>query len=757
MRRMGGIGAARRTKPPQPPKPASPGSRRDRLAVLVGLATIICLGAAFVLGRGTKFLEPGPLASAHGAIENCGSCHTNSGSGKLSWIHGLTAGDPIADSKACITCHKMPDTAFNAHGASAAVLKQTTERLTQTAAETSTPLAAHAQNIAFPAPDAVASGLPCATCHQEHQGANFNLSKISNEQCRSCHVVKFDSFDGHHPKFDNYPFERRTRIIFDHNNHFGKHFPEVAKKDAAKRMPATCSTCHSSSADKRVMAVAPFEQTCTGCHLDQIIGKERVSGPKGIAFLSLPGLDLDTLKEKNAAIGEWPDTSEAEVTPFMKVVLAQDEAGRALVKKIEKLNLQDLSDASAEDIANVTKFVWRIKRLFYSLVTTKASNVLAKLDLSGGVKVGKDLIVNLTASIPREVIVGAQREWLPNLGKEIAARKDAAADAPAGKGRAGQKPQKRSDFTESKLAASVTLEELGGAEPQAAPKDAGIRVAQAGARPADQTDDLLYPDGKAPPPAAAPAAKPTPPADAPSAKPKPAESAAPAADAAPASGSNDAAENAAPADEPAEADAAPAAAPAAPPAAAIQSDVDDESWADFGGWYRQDFAVFYRPVGHKDKFIYAWLSLTGLQSPRGLASPAASVFDALTAKDAQGSCTKCHSVDDVPGKGRRVNFSPASVKTKEGRFTNFIHEPHMGIMENRGCLTCHSLEKNRPYLKSYEQGNAQVFSSNFGGAKKELCQTCHTSSMASQDCLTCHKYHVNGVVTPVMNTKIPAQ
>ena len=78
---------------------------------------------------------PGPLTSAHGAIENCSACHTKSGSGKLSWIHGLVAGDPLADSKACLTCHKMPDTAFNAHSASAEALKQSTKRLTKIAAE----------------------------------------------------------------------------------------------------------------------------------------------------------------------------------------------------------------------------------------------------------------------------------------------------------------------------------------------------------------------------------------------------------------------------------------------------------------------------------------------------------------------------------------------------------------------------------------------------------------------------------------------
>jgi hypothetical protein len=185
--------------------------------------------------------------------------------------------------------------------------------------------------------------------------------------------------------------------------------------------------------------------------------------------------------------------------------------------------------------------------------------------------------------------------------------------------------------------------------------------------------------------------------------------------------------------------------------------VDAESWAEYGGWYRQDYAIFYRPTGHKDKFIYSWLLLTGPQAPKGDRNPAAAVFDFLTGKDAQGSCTKCHSVDDIGGKGRLVNFSAPSVETKQGRFTNFIHEPHFGVLENRGCLTCHNLEKGRPYLQSYEHGNPKNFMSNFGAVKKDLCQTCHTSSMARQDCLLCHKYHVNGVVTPIISTRIPAE
>ena len=168
------------------------------------------------------------------------------------------------------------------------------------------------------------------------------------------------------------------------------------------------------------MAVAPFEQTCTACHLDQIIGKERVSGPKGIAFLTLPGLDLQTLKKKNASIGEWPDASEAELTPFMKVMISRNERGRALIKTVDSLNLQDLTDASDDQIKAVTNLVWEIKGLFYALISGKASDVLGDLNIGGGAKLSANLVADLTASIPRDVVISAQQQWLPNLATEMA-------------------------------------------------------------------------------------------------------------------------------------------------------------------------------------------------------------------------------------------------------------------------------------------------------------------------------------------------
>jgi hypothetical protein len=804
MRRPG----AARPVGPKPEKHAGPGARRDRLARRLAFVSVVCLGAAFLLARDTQFFMPGPLASVHGAIENCNACHTKSGSGKLSWIHGLVAGDSLADSKACLSCHKMPDTAFNAHGASAELLERSTKQLTKIAAETPAPQSARIQNSAFPTHDVVARDLYCATCHQEHKGVHVNLNKISNEQCRSCHVLKFDSFDGHHPKFDNYPFKRRTRIIYDHAEHFGKHFPEIAEKDPAKRIPDTCSSCHDSRKDRRVMAVAPFERTCTGCHLDQIVGKERVSGPKGIAFLCLPGLDLKTLRERNASIGEWPEASEAELTPFMKMIISRNVQGRALIDTVNRLNLQDLTGASDDQIKAVTALVWEIKDLFYALISGNPSDVLAELDIDGA-KLSRDLVADLTASIPRDVVISAHQQWLPNLATEIANRRNisdendaswsteltaveaAPSDTPsdedndegeepasggesdvsetasitkldppictlrifgqclasketdsraeAAKARAAQREATAEEAESSEAGGgggeASSDEQLEEAEPQQAAEQsvvadvisddeqAPLLDQKPREKAADETDDLLTPTN---------------------AELREIEAAANRAKAARSAADSDIA--------------------SAELVNSIESDVDPEAWADTGGWYRQDYAIFYRPTGHKDKFIYSWLWLTGPQAPVGDSSPAAAIFDSLAGNDAQGSCTKCHSVDDLKSKGRLVNFSPLSAESKQGRFTNFIHEPHFqavgigertGILENLGCLTCHNLEKGRPYLKSFEQGNPQNFVSNFGAVKKDLCQTCHTSSTSRQDCLLCHKYHLDGVITPIMETKIP--
>jgi len=732
-------------------KPAPSRSMRDRLATVLAAATAVILGAILLLSSDTKFLMPGPLASPHATIEKCSTCHTRSGEGKLTWVRGLAFGDRRADSNACLTCHKMGETAFNPHGASEERLKRSTQRLTERAGEAQTPHAARFQEAAFPAGSVIARGLYCATCHQEHQGSNFDLARISNEQCRSCHVVKFDSFDGYHPTFDGYPFKRRSRIIYDHAGHFEKHFPEVAQKTPGQRIPDTCASCHDSSKDKRVMAVAPFAHTCASCHLDQIVGKERMSGPKGIAFLTVPGLDTATLKARKAAIGEWPDNSEEAITPFMKLLIGRNERGRALLNAVGALNLLDLSGANDGQIEAVVALVWEIKSLFHALIKDKASDVLDRLNVSGAEKLEDATLVELTASVSRDVIVGAHQQWLPNLGTEMRGRPPMSGGD--GKGWSTTITQTRATVDRGAGSVAGGLSVSRPNRPPAARKPLSLvelkssvatggreRATEPAAKSADQTDDLLNlteeerrmvsATRKGGAKTGAPGA---------------------ASDAVGVPGTTTS-----PSAEPVARQASEPASPAPEiPKKSIESTVDAEAWATYGGWYRQDHAIFYRPTGHKDRFISAWLAFTGPRAGSDRATAEGAVFDMLTNKDAQGSCTKCHSVDDVPGKGRIVNFAPPSGESKHGRFTNFIHEPHLGVVEPDGCLTCHKVEKDRAYLQSYEKGNPAVFQSGFSNVSKDTCQSCHARGKARQDCLTCHSYHVDKPLAPMMSTRNP--
>jgi hypothetical protein len=63
-------------------------------------------------------------------------------------------------------------------------------------------------------------------CHREHQGAEFDLTAMNDSGCQTCHQQRYESFAADHPDFGAWPYERRTRIAFNHSSHQAKHFPE---------------------------------------------------------------------------------------------------------------------------------------------------------------------------------------------------------------------------------------------------------------------------------------------------------------------------------------------------------------------------------------------------------------------------------------------------------------------------------------------------------------------------------------------------
>ncbi len=741
---------ANRRKTPPPATAASSAMGLNLLSYAAAAITACFLVWVFYAGPGTRFLTPGPLSASHAAIEECSACHTAVGKDKLSWIHGIFVDSASDDNKACLSCHVMDGNAGNPHGVAGAVLERSTERLREVAASTPAPQFARIRNFLFPADGMMGGNATCASCHQEHEGGGIgSLALVSNEQCQACHSVQFDSFDGNHPEFDNYPFKRRTRIAYDHFSHFGKHFPEMlSKNDATKRVPTTCSNCHSTRDDRNHMSVASFDQTCASCHLDQITGKERAIGPKGVAFLTLPGIDVETLKASNIDIGEWPEFSEAELTPFMKMLLARTPRGQAMIDAVSSLDLLDLTQANDAQLKAVEELVWDIKGLFYELVISRASDVMASFADVAGPQLGAGALSNLSANLPRDVVMSAQQNWLPNLGADMANR------GPAPPNDTGEWT---SSTTETKLAGSVPPGEIDAGGPRLAPAaterpagETGPRLAQAANSRGWRIDAFgrLVKDGESPPADTPPGADPAGADDA-AVAPEPEF----ATEEAPADSAAD------PAAGEAEADATPDAPVIAAPLA-IESDVDAESWADHGGWYRQDFAILYRPVGHKDRFLKSWIDLSSWSAANAGSQASAQLFTALTAKDAQGQCSKCHSIDNTPRGGRAVNWSPAKIANKKARFTTFTHEPHFRILDkrdNEGCLTCHDLKRDGEFEQSYKRDDPRGSTGSFKPVEKELCQTCHKQNVARQDCLLCHKYHVNGTVTPIMSTKVPSR
>ena len=663
-------------------------TRSARYALSFAVAFVLLFA---VYAGNSRRMDPGPISLVHGAIGECRTCHTNVADGSLGWLHSLaTMADPRGDSAACVSCHKMDAAALNPHGLKASRLAQHTERLQAYADKVSPSLSTSIGNAVFPVSRVLGEGVFCGTCHREHMGLASDLLSVPDERCQACHVVQFRTFRKGHPEFGMYPFKRRTRINFDHNSHFSKHFPEEKEKGRRKEdMPETCSNCHQPAPNGAIMQVRSFEEVCSACHLQQIVGKERVAGPKGIPVLTIPGLDVQTLKDEGVDIGEWPEFDEAELTPFMRLLIGIDEKRAGMFKQIETLDLLDLSDASPEQLETVAEMAWAVKTTLYNLIVEGTAQSKDWLNANSKTPVDQGMAVQLLASLPRDVLRAAQREWLPGLMQEMAQREQ---------GDGGQTDAPKD------------------AEPADAAKDAS-QTAEADSKAGQPGDDILSDAQDSLEPETAASDETQPDAD---------DAAQPEAD----SGTTQA-----------EAD---------------ELDVDAESWAEFGGWYRRDFAILYKPTGHQDPFFKAWLDFSGRRYAASNGGSAKQVFDRMTHTDAQGSCAKCHSIDDRRASGRIVNWHAMPEKKSGPQFTRFSHQPHLAAIGNSsGCLSCHALSDEKGYGKTYEAFDPFKFVSNFKPVNKTVCTDCHNGKAVGEDCTLCHTYHVDGVRSPIIATKIP--
>ena len=182
---------------------------------------------------------------------------------------------------------------------------------------------------------------------------------------------------------------------------------------------------------------------------------------------------------------------------------------------------------------------------------------------------------------------------------------------------------------------------------------------------------------------------------------------------------------------------------APPPATTLELDPAEERVAT-GGWYRLDesYTLHYRPAGHEDAFLTAWLDGT-VNNP---APTAQGIFTQLAAPTAPGACMKCHTVDRTAG-ATVVNWRAARPAAGVRPFTTFKHTAHFSLMGTQGCSTCHTLATGADYARSFGANrDPALFQSNFAPLRKDVCATCHQPAKAGESCQLCHNYHTGEMV-----------
>jgi predicted CXXCH cytochrome family protein len=218
---------------------------------MLGVLLLIALIAIFSNRESgstlTAMINPGELSSSHSGFpvsDRCENCHQAHDKQAGDWI--LSAFEHQDLTSNCVQCHKIPGPAR----------------------------AAHNREYGNESDDLV---VECKSCHQEHKGSEFDISRVSDQVCSNCHQQKFDSFTQHVSFGERFPHQEPANIFFNHTTHLGEYFVEESwlKKDNrdaefAALASNSCSSCHQIETAMRDVPVRDYETTCASCHDHQI-------------------------------------------------------------------------------------------------------------------------------------------------------------------------------------------------------------------------------------------------------------------------------------------------------------------------------------------------------------------------------------------------------------------------------------------------------------------------------------------------------
>ncbi len=168
------------------------------------------------------------------------------------------------------------------------------------------------------------------------------------------------------------------------------------------------------------MLSAGFEQSCSTCHLGEILGTGRAT-TKGIPVLVIPDLDLETLHQHGLNVGEWPQWADGEFSPMMRLLLQNGDPKIKHLLEDSDLELFDLSTVESEQLETITNLAWLIKELLFDVQTGGTERLKQQFRRTIQSPLNDVQVLGLISSLPRDTLVKNQEQWFPGLLDEIPA------------------------------------------------------------------------------------------------------------------------------------------------------------------------------------------------------------------------------------------------------------------------------------------------------------------------------------------------
>ena len=410
----------------RPIAPCSPRrSLRAKRGILVLSTIALSLGVILLLlsnPSGTNFMNPGELTHAHSSANSkCVDCHEIGKGMPIDWMHEFTGKGAAPDSQQCLKCHALGDQPMNPHSLPLAVLADSRSRILADAADTEhhRPTGLQVAALGFAPDNLNQSKMACSACHVEHQGKDHDLKTLSNARCQVCHAVQFKTFAEEHPPFGNYPFNRRTRIVFDHVRHLKYHFQEKQFQDLS---PKDCRDCHSLDERGELMITKGYESSCAACHQKDFSGFS--DDAPSIPFLRIPLMDVDSMEEAELNIGEWPDdwdSLETMITPFTEFLLQHSTNHRHAVHRMVD---KDLDMIEEEDWKHGFDLAWGIKELMHDISEQGIGEFERRIGAALERKLTRAEKTALEETMSPSLFANSASHWFPKLADEVKAHRE---------------------------------------------------------------------------------------------------------------------------------------------------------------------------------------------------------------------------------------------------------------------------------------------------------------------------------------------